>query len=173
MILGRADDFAHALRGTDVAGIDPQTRGSRFGGFDRTFVVKMNVGHDGHGCSSDDLLEGPRRVFIRTGNPYDIGPGLFERANLRNGCSRIARHRVGHALDGNRGVAADFDFSNPDFARLAPNDVPIRSDTQWRHLFDYGDPVSVPPHADTAPVSVPLVGARLIVTIHDGLRVKR
>ena len=48
VILGRLHDFAHALRRTDIAGIDAQAGRARFGRLDGALVVEMDVGHDRH-----------------------------------------------------------------------------------------------------------------------------
>ena len=48
VILGGINDFAHALIGADIAGIDAQACGARFRRFDAAFIMEMDVGDDRH-----------------------------------------------------------------------------------------------------------------------------
>src|SRR5262249_57678082 len=53
---------------------------------------------------------------------------LFEAADLLDGRLGVRRRRVGHRLNRDRRVAADFDAADADLTRLAPLDPPPRAD---------------------------------------------
>lgn len=55
-------------------------------------------------------------------NSFDHFTGIFQAADLRDGGSDVAGLGVGHALHGDRRIAAHRDVADPDFPRLAAND---------------------------------------------------
>ena len=57
VIFGGLYHLFDTLCAADIAGIDPQTSGTRFGGFDGAFVVEMNVGDDWHAHLWNDLRQ--------------------------------------------------------------------------------------------------------------------
>ena len=137
MIFRRLHDVLHALRRTDIAGIDAQARRAVLGRFDGALIMEVDVGHDRHVRRARDRLHGLGRIFIGTGHTHDVGAGFFERANLRDRGIGVASDRVGHALDGNRGVAADLDLTDLNLPRFAARDVAIGSKTHGSaHLTD-------------------------------------
>ena len=59
-------------------------------------------------------------VFVGAGHAHDIGARFFERADLLDRGAGVAGDGVGHALHGDRRVAADRNLADHDLARLAP-----------------------------------------------------
>ena len=118
-----AHDLAHPFGRTDIAGVDAQARGARVGGFQRAFIVKMNVGDDRDARGAYDLAQRGGRIGVGTGHADQVGARLFAPANLVDRRHRIAGQRVGHRLDADRRAAADGDVADHDLAALAPRDV--------------------------------------------------
>ena len=80
----------------------------------------MDVRNQRHGGGLDNGLERSGRSFIGTGDPHDINPGLLTTPDLANRGTGIRSQRIGHGLDADRGIATDFQLSDPDRAALAP-----------------------------------------------------
>ena len=107
MVLGRLDHFAHALGRADIAGIDAQASGAVLGGLDRALIVEMDVGDDRHLHLADDMLQRRRRFLVGARDADDIGAGPLEGLDLLDRRLDVMGQRVGHRLDGDRGIAAD------------------------------------------------------------------
>ncbi len=77
VVLGRLDDFAHAVGRADIAGIDAQAGGAALGRLDRPLIVEMDVGDDRHRDLPHDLLAARRRFLVGAGDPDDVGAGVL------------------------------------------------------------------------------------------------
>ena len=53
-----ADHVFDPLWGSDIAGIDPQTRRPGLCGFNPAFIMEVDVGHERHGCAFGNRGEG-------------------------------------------------------------------------------------------------------------------
>ena len=127
--LRRSNHFADPGHGTDIARVDTEARRARFGGLDRTPVMKMDVRHDRHGTLRNDLGKCPCRVLAWAGNPDNIRPGLRASADLRDRRACIRRRCVGHGLHGDRRAASDLDVTHTDWSAPASLYIPPRSNT--------------------------------------------
>ena len=107
---------------TDVARIDAQAVHSQLGDAQGDAIVEVDVGDQRHVDLLLDLAERLGGVHVGDGNPHDVRTGIFQAADLRDGGSDVAGLGVGHALHGDRRIAAHRDVADPDFPRLAAND---------------------------------------------------
>uniref|UniRef100_A0A0N4ZLI6 LigA n=1 Tax=Parastrongyloides trichosuri TaxID=131310 RepID=A0A0N4ZLI6_PARTI len=123
VVAGGLDDLLDPVDRADVAGVDAQAGGARLGRLDAAVVVEMDVGHERHAGLARDGAEGRRRLDVRAGDADDVGPGLFQLADLVQRRRRIGGRGVGHRLDADRGVAADRNGADHDLAALAALDV--------------------------------------------------
>ena len=129
MILRRLHHVAHALGGSDIAGIDAQAGGTRLGRFDGALIVEMDIGHDGHLHRLHDGRQGRGRFLVGAGDAHDIGAGRLQLANLRDRRRGIGRQGVRHRLHRDGRIAADGHLAYVDLPALAPVDVAVGTDT--------------------------------------------
>src|SRR5690606_24739761 len=123
VVAGGLDDFLDPLDRADVAGVDAQAGGARLGGLDAAAVVEVDVGPQRHAGLARDGLEGRRGVLVRAGDADDVGPGLFQLADLLQRRRRVGGRRIGHRLDADRRATADRDGADHDLAALTALDV--------------------------------------------------
>ncbi len=76
----------------------------------------MNVGNEGDGYALLDFAEGFSGVHIRHRDAYDICSGFFQLLDLADGGVHIQGIGVGHALYGNRRIAAHGHIANMNLA---------------------------------------------------------
>ena len=149
MVLGRLHNIAHPVRRADIARIDPKARRARLSRLDAALIVKMDIGDQGHLGGLDDGLEGCCRFHIGTGDPDNVGPGLFQLTDLIDGRASVRGQGVGHGLDRDGRIAPDLDRADADLARR----------TALNH----------PPGADMGQPSSIRALIAVIVCAHDGL----
>ena len=75
----------------------------------------MDIGDQWYIDLFADLAEGFSGIHGRDGHTYDVGTGVLCTLNLRDGRGDIRGFRVGHGLNGDRGVATHWDITDPDF----------------------------------------------------------
>src|SRR5690606_28546248 len=121
-IARRVDHRSDAIFASDVAGIDAQAIDTQFGHAQSDLVIEMNVGDQRQLYALLDLAEGFGGVHGGYGHPHDIGTGILQPLNLRNGRIDVTGFGVGHALHGNGCVAADRYAAHPDLASVAAFD---------------------------------------------------
>src|SRR5690606_19406529 len=107
VVAGGLDDLLDPLDRADVAGVDAQAGGARLGRLDASAVMEMDVGHQRHAGLARNGAEGRRRLFVRAGDADDVGPGLFQLADLLQRRRRIGGRRISHRLDADRRAPAD------------------------------------------------------------------
>ena len=134
--LGGVDDLFYALGRANIARIDPQTGRACVRCLKRAFVMKMDIGNDGHIGGADNLLQRGGALHIRAGHPNDIDACILAAADLVNRCGSIAGKRVRHRLHRNRRIAADRDITNHDLAGRTARNIAPR--TNRRHFCDIG-----------------------------------
>ncbi len=132
VVLGRLDDLAHAFCRSDITRVDPQARRTGFGGFDRTFVMEMDIGNDRDMHLLDDVFKRRSRFPIRAGNTNNIGTCFFKAQNLIHGCRNIGGQGVGHRLHRDRRISTNFHITNADLAAFAAFNISIRADAHFR-----------------------------------------
>ena len=107
MIPRGLDDFFDARLIADVTRVDPQTGSTRLSRLDPAFVVKMDVGHDGHRALAADLFQRFGAVHIRHRDPHDVSPRIRRRQHLFDRGRGIRGDRIRHGLNRDRSVSAD------------------------------------------------------------------
>ena len=121
-ITGGFHHGAHAVFTTDIARVDTQAVDAKFGYAQGDLVVEVDIGHQRHTHLLLDSAEGFGGIHIRHRDPHDVCAGIFQATNLRHGGGHIIGVAVGHALHGDRRIAAHRNRTYPYFARQATLD---------------------------------------------------
>ncbi len=82
----------------------------------------MDVGDQRNVALLLDATEGFGGIHVRHADTHDIGTGILEALDLRDGGGDIVGVGVGHALHGNRCIAADGHIADMNLARDAALD---------------------------------------------------
>ena len=104
----------------------------------------MHVRHHRDRDLSNDLAQGVGGRGVHDGKPHDVTPDPFHLQDLGDGRADIARVRLRHCLDADRGVPADDDGTDrhrPGFAS-ANGQGHVRE--MNRALFQQGSRVFIP-----------------------------
>jgi len=134
IVPGGLDHLFDAGLVADIAGVDPQAGGPRFGGFDPAFVVKVDVGDDRHADFGNDLPECAARRFVGHRHTDDISTRFGGGVHLRDGRPDVSRQRIRHRLHADRCIAPHRHVADHDLTALAAVDVAPRADVIERHL---------------------------------------
>ena len=129
--LGRVDHFVDAVGRSDVARIDAQARRAGVRGFQRAFVVEMDVRDDRYLGGADDLLERGGAGDIGAGDADDVDARILAAADLVDRRLHVVGRGVGHGLDGDGRIAADGDVADHDLAALAAHDIAPGTHGHW------------------------------------------
>ncbi|MCY1405881.1 hypothetical protein D9M71_211320 [compost metagenome] len=122
LVAGSVDHRLDAILAADVAGVDAQAIDAQLSHAQGDLVVEVDIRHQRHLDLLLDLAKGFRGIHVRHGNPHDVGAGLFQAANLRNGSGDVQGVGVGHALHSNGRIAAHWHVADPDLARGSTDD---------------------------------------------------
>lgn len=82
----------------------------------------MDVGNQRYAYLLLDPAERLGRLHGRYRDAHDVGPGVFQTANLADGGLDVTGFGIGHALHGDRRIAADRYRADPDLAGRATLD---------------------------------------------------
>ena len=106
----------------DVAGVDAQAIDTELGHPQGDLVVEMDVGHQWYADLTFDLAESFGGIHVRHRDAHDVGTGLLQTLDLRDGGGDIVGVGVGHALYGDGGTAADRHMADMDLSRETAGD---------------------------------------------------
>ena len=118
----RVDHRLNAIFPANIAGIDAQAIDTVLGDLQRDLVIEMNIRHQGNLHLTTNLPKGACRIHGGHGNPYDVGACRLQPLDLGNRGCHVTGLGVGHALHGNRRVAAYGHGAHHDLPGYAPFD---------------------------------------------------
>ena len=97
-------------------------------------MVEMNVGHDRHRRTFDDVRQARGVAYILAGNPHDLATGHREAVHLLE--RRVDVGGIGrrHRLHGDRMVSADPHAFRVGFVGLVFEEDRFRSAPQAKHM---------------------------------------
>ena len=135
MIHRRFYHIAHTIRRTNISGIDPETGRACLRCFDTTLIMKVNIRDNRNSRLPDNLFERCGACLIRTGNPDNVRPCLFQRMNLCNRRLGVRCQRIGHRLHRNRCITTNGNIANINLARFPAVYLSVRSDAHGIILY--------------------------------------
>ncbi len=94
------------IRRADIAGVNAQTSRTSGGGFNRSFIMEMNIRDDRHRALFDNLMQSGGAILIRARHTHNISASLRGFVNLVKRARDICGQRVGHRLHRNRRITA-------------------------------------------------------------------
>ena len=106
VVAGGFDHRAHPVLAADVARVDAQAVGAFVGHFQGDLVVVVDVRHQRQAHLLADFAEGFGGIHGGHRNAHDIRAHTFQRPDLGDGGVHVAGVGVGHALHGDRRIAA-------------------------------------------------------------------
>ncbi|MCY1332007.1 hypothetical protein D9M69_176880 [compost metagenome] len=116
LVAGGIDHRLDAVLAADVARVDAQAVDAQFGDAQGDLVVEVDIGDQRHLHLLLDPAERLGGVHVRHGDADDVGAGVFQAADLRDGGGHVQGVRVGHALHGDGRVTAHRHVADPDLA---------------------------------------------------------
>src|SRR5690606_17724675 len=116
LVAGGLDHRLHAVLAADIAGVDAQAVDTQLGHAQGDLVVEVDVGDQRHAHLLLDPAEGLRGLHGRYRDAHDVGAGVFQATDLADGGLDVTGLGVGHALHGDRRIAADRYRADPDLA---------------------------------------------------------
>ena len=92
------DHLFGVFYGADIARVNAHLVYALFDGFQRQFVIKMNIGHQRAVYAFFNFAQGQRGLHVRHGHAVDFAAGVFQHIDLGGGGGGVARVGVTHAL---------------------------------------------------------------------------
>ena len=114
------DHFFDIFARADVAGVEAQAVDALLDGDQRQFVIEMDVGDQRDANFFLDLAELLGRFAHRHGTADDFAAGRFQGPDLLHRGAHVAGVGLGHRLDRDRRIAADFHIAQLNLPGFAP-----------------------------------------------------
>src|SRR5262249_39089155 len=117
---GELDHLLDAPALADVAGIEPEAVHALLERDERQLVIEMDVGDERDANAALDLAELFRCLAHRNGDAHNVAARRLQGPDLVARGARVAGVGLRHRLDGDRGIAANLEITEPDLPGFAP-----------------------------------------------------
>ncbi len=121
-VLAGCDNFPNLFLAPDITRVDAQTIDPVLSHLQCDFMIKVNVGHQGHVDLCPNVPKRFRGLHTGYGNPHDVSARFRYRPDLGHGGRHVTGFCVGHALDADGRITAHRHAPDMNLATLATLD---------------------------------------------------